>query len=702
MKKILEWIKSPKSDFAFFAIFLILLNIVGYNSYARIDLTGAKSYSLSKESKNLVKNLQEPISVKVFFDDKLPAPYNNVKQYVYDILEEYKGAGNKNFKVSYMDMSKNENVTLARDLGISQIQIQEVKNNEIGFKQGFMGLAINYGDNVEIINPITSADGFEYNLTSKMSKMINTADTLAGLNDDEKITLTFYFSDVLKELGISGSDEIGEIVKSAFDFVNHQNMDRLEFVTVSPVTSEVAALCKQYGIQQINYKNNDGTYGQAAFGLVLSYGKKFYSIPVFVKNSLFGYMITGLENLETSITEGLQSLLSNVTEVGYVIGHGELDHNDPNMAGNFGSIVEGLYEFVDIDLSRENIPAGMNTVVINGPQSDYKEEELYKIDQFIMRGGNVLFFVDSVLFDEQAQYTGGSPFKPNLTNIDKLLTKYGVKRDLNVVMDKNCYEDFNPQFGKLQLNWAPVLQKEQLAKKNPITNNLGYVVMLQNGSLDVSAAEANDNLDVTVLAKSSPESWTVENDIILHPMYITPPADESVYKSENLAVLIEGKFDSAFDKAVKITEYDEDGNVIELEDGDMTTTNHLSTGVMPGKIFVTSSSSITTAQVIDDVGKTPISMFLMNVIDYMNGNVELCEMRTKNLDVHTLTIKTPAAANFWKIFNQFGLAAIVALAGLFVWRKREARRKLIDQKYGAADRYLKNETSSKKSDKKSE
>ena len=148
MKKIINWFKSSKSDFALFILFLILINIVSYNAYIRFDLTSAKSYSLSKESKNLVKNLEQPLSVRVFFDDNLPSPYNSVSQYVKDILVEYKGAGNKNFSVSFMDMSKSENIELAQDLGLRQVQLQEVKNNEVGFKQAFMGLAITYGDNI--------------------------------------------------------------------------------------------------------------------------------------------------------------------------------------------------------------------------------------------------------------------------------------------------------------------------------------------------------------------------------------------------------------------------------------------------------------------------------------------------------------------------------------------------------------------------
>ena len=166
MKKILQWLKGPKSDFILFIIFLVLLNLVGHKAFVRFDLTAPKSYSLSKASKTLVKNIDEPLSVRVFFSENLPSTYSNVYQYIKDILVEYKGAANKNFSVSYMDMSKPENEELARNLGINQVQIQELKNNEVGLKQVYMGLAVTYGDSIEIMNPIQTSDGFEFNLTT--------------------------------------------------------------------------------------------------------------------------------------------------------------------------------------------------------------------------------------------------------------------------------------------------------------------------------------------------------------------------------------------------------------------------------------------------------------------------------------------------------------------------------------------------------
>lgn len=684
MKKFINWLKSTKSDFALFIIFLILLNAVSYNAYVRIDLTNAKSYSLSKESKNLVKNLEQPLSVRVFFDDNLPSPYNSVSQYVKDILVEYKGAGNKNFSVSYMDMSKDENTELARDLGLRQIQLQEVKNNEVGFKQSFMGIAITYGDNIEVINPITSTDGFEFNLTSKMSKMISMADTLSGLKNGEKISLTLYYSDILNSLGIAGAEQTETFVKEAFGKVNSQNQNRLELEIVNPSSDEADKLSKKYGIQIIQYKDGSGNRAKAAIGLVLEKDEKFYALPLQIQQTFFSYQVTGLETLADDIVDGLESLLSKVTQIGYITGHEELSRTDENGAKNFDSIISESYELVELDLKTQPIPAGMNSIIINGPKTDFEEIELYKIDQFIMKGGNVLFFVDSMVENQMAAYTGGDQFTPNTINLDTLLQKYGVNRNFDMVFDKNCYVNQSSTYGKLNLYWAPVLQKNQLLK-HPVTQNLGYVIMLQNGSLDVSAAEENPDVKVSVLAKSSEESWTKDSGIMLNPMRLNPPSDASQLNSYNLAVLLDGKFESAFDKAPEIIQTDADGNEIEMPQGDLTTSNHISQSVLPGKIFVTASSSVTTRQVIDESGTTPIAMFMMNIVDYLNGKEELCEMRTKGLSVDTLTIKSQGAANFWKYFNEYGLVIILILAGLFVWKARSKRRREINKQYNPND-----------------
>lgn len=673
MKKIIQWLKGPKSDFILFVIFLVLLNIAGHKAFLRFDLTAPKSYSLSKASQSLVKNLDSPLSVRVFFSDNLPSTYSSVSQYVKDILVEYKGAANKNFSVSYMDMSKPENEELARNLGIQQVQIQEIKNNEVGLKNVYMGIAVTYGDSIEIMNPVQTSDGFEFNLTTKMSKMVSVADTLAGLGKNEKISLTLYLSDELKQLGISGAEEADKIIRSAFDNVNKQNLDRLEYKTVSPSAEDVEALSSKYGIQTVAYKDR-GVAKKAALGLVLEHGEKSYALPLEVQRSFFGYAIGGLEDVETTLTEGLHSLLSSTKAIGYITGHGEVDHTSEDGAVNFEALISGLYELKDIDLNSDNIPAGMNSIIINGPKMDFTEEELYKIDQFLLRGGNVMLFIDGVVDDGRNQSYGIGNFVANDVNIERLLIKYGIARGKNMIMDKNCLKDMNPQYGELTYYWVPTIHKKQLAKKCVITNNLGYVYLLQSGSLDPTVAKENKNIKVTELAKSSPEAWIQESGITLHPLYITPPADAASFAQYDLALLLEGKFDSAFDEAPAAS-----------ADESLVTSSFVKSSVMPGKLFVASSSAITTRQVIDENGKSPVSMFLMNVVDYLNGNEDLCTMRTKSLSVNNLTIKSTVAANFWKFFNSFGIAIFVVIAGLIVWRLRNARRHAINKKYNPDD-----------------
>jgi len=162
--------------------------------------------------------------------------------------------------------------------------------------------------------------------------------------------------------------------------------------------------------------------------------------------------------------------------------------------------------------------------------------------------------------------------------------------------------------------------------------------------------------------------------------------------------MLEGKFQSAFDEAVVSVQYDEDGNEIELPEGDLETVSYISSSLLPGKIFFISSSYVTTRQVIDANGSNPIAMFLLNVVDYMNGNEDLCKMRTKGLSVNTLNVKSNAAAQIMKYFNQFGLVVILIIVFVIVMRIRSKRRKAINKRYNPDD----TRTIEKKSEKKSE
>ena len=682
MKKFIDWITSPKSDFILLIILLVLLNLVGANAFFRLDLTSPKSYSLSQSSKEIVKNLEEPLSVKVFFSENLPSPYNTVEQYLKDILVEYKGSANKNFSYEFFDMSKPENEELASSYRIRQKQIQEVKDNEVGFKNVFMGLALVYADSIEILDDLVSPDGLEYKLSTTMTKMINTTSALAGLKDNVEITL--YSNSELASFGIKNFNQIEKTVLSAVNEVNKKNMNRISFKVVSPNQDEVSELCKKYGVDEINWNNEKETdvtkqNGKAMIAVVMEYNDNFKLLPVRLSRSIFGsYGIAGLDNLETVITENLQTLVSRSDKIGYLTGFGTKDLSGQQSDSTaLQQITKDTYQFVELDLEKDEIPSTISNIVIASPKEKISETVLYKLDQFLMNGGNLTVFADMFQEIPATNQYQLPEYKFLETGLPEFLASYGIAINQDCVMDMNCYKNFQQGYGEIPMYYVPIIQRETVSQKNPITKNLSYILMFQNSSIDLNLSE---NVKGTVLIKSSKESWTMKDNIIMHPLYISPAAKEE-QSSFNLAVLAEGKFKSQFEKNPE--DKNENKSNKDLISGG--TNSHLSNGIKNGKIFVTGSSVIVSPMLIDDSGREPISIFVRNVLDYMNGNEDLCLMRTKGLSLNTLNKTSAGSVKVAKFINQYGVPFLVLVVGFVIWRMRVKHRRKIRIEYASTD-----------------
>ena len=81
----------------------------------------------------------------------------------------------------------------------------------------------------------------------------------------------------------------------------------------------------------------------------------------------------------------------------------------------------------------------------------------------------------------------------------------------------------------------------------------------------------------------------------------------------------------------------------------------------------------------------PIVFFMRNAVDYMCGKEDLCLMRTKGLSTNMLKESKNGFAVIAKYFNQFGLAVLVAVAGLVVLAVRRSHREKIRRTYNPND-----------------
>jgi ABC-2 type transport system permease protein len=154
-------------------LILIAVNvIIAQLPPMRLDLTGNRQYSLSDATRNVLKRLEDRVKVQAYFTKDLPAPYNQSASYLRDLLEEYATYAGGNLDFEFIDPGTDE--TKKREVtrkGIMPVQIQEIKNDQIGIKQAFMGIVVTYGAKKEAIPLVRQTENLEFELTGMIKRL---------------------------------------------------------------------------------------------------------------------------------------------------------------------------------------------------------------------------------------------------------------------------------------------------------------------------------------------------------------------------------------------------------------------------------------------------------------------------------------------------------------------------------------------------
>jgi len=159
-----------------FILLGILLTANYFASYYffRIDMTSAKSYSLSMASKKTVRAFDDPVIIKAYFNNDLPAQYMNIKNYLADLLQEYKSYNRAKIKYEFKDPSGNPEIMKeAAQAGLFPIQFTKIAADKYEVRDGYMGLVMYYGvaDRKEVVPYVKDTSELEYILTSSFKKL---------------------------------------------------------------------------------------------------------------------------------------------------------------------------------------------------------------------------------------------------------------------------------------------------------------------------------------------------------------------------------------------------------------------------------------------------------------------------------------------------------------------------------------------------
>jgi len=369
--------------------------------------------------------------------------------------------------------------------------------------------------------------------------------------------------------------------------------------------------------------------------------------------------------------------------VAYAAGNGE--PLNPTVRDLF-DLMRNNYRFGVMDLKEGVLNADtIKALLIVKPSLPFTEAEKIKIDQYIMQGGKVVWFIDKLYAEFDSLIRAKSDFVAydKGLNLDDQLFKYGVRINGDLLQDLNCakqplvvgQEAGKPQIERVPFPYYPLLSTS--GNGHPISKNLDHVLSIFPSSMDTVKAAG---ITKTILLASDTNSRTLSTPAMVSLQSVKTEDDVRTFNKSYLpvAVLLEGKFTSLY--ANRITENMRD-SLLKL-----TGVPFLPTASKPSQQIVVSDADIVTNVVTQTQGALPMGTqefenyqfanreFFMNCIDYLVDNSGIIETRNKDFTLRLLDKnKVQEQKTFWQIVNIIIPVLLILITGLIVQFSRKKR-----------------------------
>ena len=186
-----------------FVAILILINLLSEQFFFRLDLTENNRYTLSDATKEILRDLEEPITVKAYFSEDIPAQLIKTRNDFREMLVEYgKLSGNM---VVYEFISPNEDEELENEAmqnGIQPVMINVREKDQMQQQRAYMGAVLSLGERKEIIPLVEPGLAMEYTLSTAIKKLAVVDKPAIGILQGHGEPSIQQMNQVRQELGI--------------------------------------------------------------------------------------------------------------------------------------------------------------------------------------------------------------------------------------------------------------------------------------------------------------------------------------------------------------------------------------------------------------------------------------------------------------------------------------------------------------------
>ncbi len=456
-----------------------------------------------------------------------------------------------------------------------------------------------------------------------LSKVSN--DLMKSLTD--RLVVKAYFT---KDLPPELSD-VRQYTKDLLAEYRSASGGRLYFEFIDP-TNEVdfTEEAKKQGISpvQVNYWENDKRVARDAFlGLVVLYHGKNDVIPVVQNTRGLEYEITSKIKKLTATNLPIVAIYENINmaeqivkafpfiqqdQIPQILQRMQYDTNLKEQvmakADDMHEVKKLIGENYEIRSTDLNMPLqdDVQALIFTSATDSLEINQLFNIDQYLMSGGNILFFQDNLQVGQSV-----APIKSNLLDA---MEHWGIVMKDEIVLDRASAQRQNLFGAAISMPYVPIINK--VNPDNPIVSSLSNLVMYFTSPIDTSAAKPGQT--VQPLLWSSEQTATSSYYMFQQDIEKFNQGNMGYIGSQVLAALYSGSFDSYFS----------DDEAPDFADS----LNHTD----KGRILMVADSEFLRNN--GQRGVSPNQIFALNALDAMSQNVDLIRLRSREVEFSPLDI----------------------------------------------------------------
>lgn len=545
-----------------------------------------------------------------------------------------------------------------------------------------------------LINWVASKIHYRLDLTAEKRYTISAPTKKLLKNLQEPVNITVFLEGDMpagfKKLANSTREllqEFKEAGKTKFTFNFKKAGEGLADSTKMFFLDSLARLgIKPYTINA-QVKEGEGTEErQVVPGALVTYGGRVLAVDLLAgqNSSLDETSINRVEaTLEYKFANTIRKIsIDTIPLIAYMIGNGQ-------------SLSYNVYDFIENNLKRNYafrilnidsfpaIPPVFSAIIIAKPTKKFTDEQKLKLDQYIMRGGKVLWMIDNLYAEMDSLQRSQNEFIAfdRGLNIEDLLFKYGARINSDLVQDLNC-DQFplavgnvgdKPQLQMLDWPYFPLVSNYS---NHPVSKNLDYVVTQFPNSIDTVKAAG---IKKTILLSTSPRSRILSTPAKVSLNSIQTKEDVKTFNKPNIpvALLLEGRFTSLYTNRISGAVKDS-LSAIQFP--------FVQQNMADNKMIVISDGDIAMNAVTQNEG--PLQMgrnqftkyqyangeFIMNSIEYLVDNSGILETRGKDFTLRLLDKqKLEDNKTTWQWVNiALPLLLVIVLGGIYQYiRKRK-------------------------------